>query len=385
MSDCGLPGPAYPGIGFDPTPGDPAGVAELRQRLAGAGAWLDDARALVERVAAAEGPHWQGGAATAFREHVRDGLAPRLGAAHDALRHAADQLQDWHTDLLDRQAHARRLDDALRRLRATPPPTAAQEPGDGDGSALEAAALAADRAGQEADRLLAEAGELERDHAADAARIAAGLDADRSAAVPPGPGTLDTVLAGLSGAAADLADGLYRHAGTVSAASGLLALFPSPLTPLLAGIAVTTGAVQLGEDVGDPGLWAALWPPRPGLDSVTAAVTLGGDAAGVVPGLAAVARGASGTLQGLRAATAAGRAVPVETAAGSFLRDTVTVFSRAARAEAAVRPPPGATAEEAAARRRHLLVGRGVAAAGFGSALYDEATRGNAAGPGAPR
>ena len=395
MTDCGSPDSGQPGsglghpgdgcsaIGFDPAPGDPADVADLRRRLAGAGAWLGDAHALVERLAMAEGPDWQGAAATAFREHVRDGLAQRLGAAHDALRLAADQLQGWHTDLLGRQDHARRLDAELRQLRSTPLPAADQQPA-GSGGALEAAALAVGRVGQEVDRLLAEARELEQDHAADAARIAAELDGDWAGAVPPGPGALGQLLAGLSGGAADLADWLYRHAGTLSAAAGLLALFPSPLTPLLAGVALAAGAVQLGKDVGDRRLWAALWPPRPGLDSALAAVTLGGDAAAVVPGLAAVARGASGTVKGLRAATAAGRAVPVEAAAGAFLRDTVTVFSRGARGEAAVRLPSGADAEAVAARRRHILVGRGVAAAGLGGALYDEATR-PASGPGAGR
>ena len=341
---------SYPGIGFDPTPGDPAEVADLQRRLAAASVWLGDARGLVERLAAAEGPDWQGEAATAFRAHLRDGLAAHLGTAHDALRHAAGQLQDWQAGLLGRQSHARRLDAELQRLRATAPAVA-------PGSALEAAADAVGRLRQEVDRLLAEARELEADHAADAERIAARLHGD------------------WSGGVAELGGWLYHHAGTISAVTGLLALFPSPLTPLLAGIALASGAAQLDKDVGDPRLWAALWPPRPGLDTTLAAVTLGGDVAGVVPGLGAVARGASGTVKGLRAATAAGRVVPVETAAGSFLRNTVTVLSRTARAEAEGRMRPGLSDDEVAARRRHLLISRGVAAAGVGAALDDELTR----------
>ena len=359
---------SYPGIGFDPTPGDPAEVADLQRRLAAASVWLGDARGLVERLAAAEGPDWQGEAATAFRAHLRDGLAAHLGTAHDALRHAAGQLQDWQAGLLGRQSHARRLDAELQRLRATAPAVA-------PGSALEAAADAVGRLRQEVDRLLAEARELEADHAADAERIAARLHGDWSGGVPQGPGALGQLLARLSGGVAELGGWLYHHAGTISAVTGLLALFPSPLTPLLAGIALASGAAQLDKDVGDPRLWAALWPPRPGLDTTLAAVTLGGDVAGVVPGLGAVARGASGTVKGLRAATAAGRVVPVETAAGSFLRNTVTVLSRTARAEAEGRMRPGLSDDEVAARRRHLLISRGVAAAGVGAALDDELTR----------
>ena len=379
MSACG-----YPGIGFDPVPGDPAEVADLQRRLAGAGAWLGDARGLVERLAAAEGPDWQGDAATAFRAHLRDGLAQHLGTAHDALRQAADQLQDWHTGLLGRQSHARQLDAALLRLHQLradqlqavrlpePVPESVPEPEPEPGCALGAAAAAVDRLGQEADRLLAEARELERDHAADAERIAARLRGDWSGGLPPDPGALGDLLSDLSAGAGELGGALYQHAGTISAVSGLLALFPSPLTPLLAGIALASGATQLGKDAVDPGLWSALWPPRPGLDTAQAAVTLGGDVLGVVPGIAVVARGASGTVKGLRAATAAGRAVPVETAAGTFLRNTVTVLSRSSRADAAVRVRPGMTEQEVAARRRRLLLGRGVAGLGVGAAVQDE-------------
>jgi hypothetical protein len=361
VSACG-----YPGIGFDPTPGDPAEVAELQRRLAGAGAWLGDARGLVDRLASAEDQDWQGEAATAFRDHLRDGLAQHLGRAQDALRQAAEQLQDWHTGLLGRQDRARRLDAELQRLR---------QPLELDPSGtLDAAMDALVLVRQETERLLAEARELEQDHAADAERIAARLHGDWPGGGSPGPGALAGLLAQLSDGVAELGGELYQHAGTISAVSGLLALVPTPLTPLLAGIALASGTTQLGKDVADPALWAALWPPRPGLDTTLAAVTLGGDVAGVVPGLSAVARGASGTVKGLRAATAAGRAVPVETAAGSFLRDTVTVLSRASRADAEVRVRPGMTVDDLAARRRRLLLDRAGAAVGVGGALYDELT-----------
>ena len=370
----GLGPGAYPGLGFDPAPGDPAAVEDLGRRLAGAAAWLGDARTLVERLAAADGPEWQGQAATAFRGHLRDGLVQHLGLAHDALRQAADRLQDWQADLLGHQRQARGLDDELQQVRASPMPPA------GQGADLEAATEAAARVQQEVDRLLAEAGELEQAHTADAARTAAALRADWAGAGPQDAGEFGELLAQVSDGAAGLGAWLYRHVGTISAASGFLALYPSPLTPLLAGIAVVGGAVQLGKDVDDPGLWAALWPPRPGLDSAVAAVTLGGDVAGVVPGITAVARGASGTVKGLRAATAGGRAVPVEAAAGSFLRNTVTVLSREARGEAAVRLKPGMTAADITARRRHIRIGRGVAAVGVGAAVDDELTSGPGTG-----
>ena len=366
----------YPGIGFDPAPGDPAEVADLQRRLAGAGAWLGEARGLVERLAAAEGPGWQGEAATAFRTHLRDGLAQHLGTAHDALRHAADQLQDWHTGLSSRQDHARRLDAALQRLRQLQAAEAASAAEAAPGTPVPPGAAAdGDPVRQEADRLLAEARELEQDHAADAERIAAQLHGDWSGDVPQGPGApgaLGELLTGLSGETTELGGWLYQHAGTISSVSGFLALFPSPLTPVLAGVALASGTAQLGKDVEDPQLWAALWPPRPGLDTAAAAVTLGGDVAGLVPGLSAVARGASGTVKGLRAATAAGRVVPVETAAGSFLRNTVTVLSRTSRADAEVRVRPGTTEDELAARRRRLLLDRGLAGLGVGAAVHDE-------------
>jgi len=370
----GLGQAVYPGLGFDPAPGDPVAVEDLGRRLAGAAAWLGDARTLVERLATADGPEWQGQAATAFRGHLRDGLIQHLGVAHDALRQAADRLQDWQADLLGHQRQARRLDEELQQVRASPMPSA------GRGADLEATTEAVARVQQEVDRLLAEAGELEQVHTADAARTAAALRADWAGTGPQGAGEFGELLARVRDGVAGLGAWLYRHVGTISAVSGFLALYPSPLTPLLAGIAVVGGAVQLGKDIDDPGLWAALWPPRPGLDSAVAAVTLGGDVAGVVPGITAVARGASGTVKGLRAASAGGRAVPVEAAAGSFLRNTVTVLSREARGEAAVRLKPGMTAADIAARRRHIRIGRGVAAVGVGAAVDDELTSGPGTG-----
>ena len=380
----------YPAIGFDPVPGDSADAAALGQQLAGASDWLGQARAVLERVAAEDGPAWQGDAAAAFRRHLGEGLTRHLGTAHDSLRHAADQLQEWHDDLLGRQSHARRLDTELQHARGAARQAAAGHaaaraaadaqpcrPAPAPGpvaAALASAAAAADRAQLEVDRLLGQARELEQAHAADAARIAGQLHGDWAGVAPHGPGLLSRLLDRLSCGVADLGALLYRHVGTISAVTGFLALFPSPFTPLLAGIAIASGALQLDRDVRDPKLWAALWPPRPGLATARAGLSLGGDVAGVVPGVAAVARGASGTVKGLRAATAAGRAVPVEAAAGSFLRNTVTVLSRESRGEAAVRVKPGMTAADIAARRRRIQIGRAMAAAGVGSALHDEAT-----------
>ncbi|MBC3844158.1 NAD-glutamate dehydrogenase [Streptacidiphilus sp. 4-A2] len=162
-----MSGHGYPGIGFDPVPGDPEQVAELHRRLADACGWLGEAHTLVGRLAA-DGPQWQGQAASAFRRHLGEGLAGHLGDARDALGHAADSLQDWQQGLLARQGRARQLDAELLALRP-----AGSEPADPAG--LEAALRALEQARQEADRLLAEARELEQDHAADAARIAAGL------------------------------------------------------------------------------------------------------------------------------------------------------------------------------------------------------------------
>ncbi|QMU78792.1 hypothetical protein GXW83_26905 [Streptacidiphilus sp. PB12-B1b] len=385
----------YPGIGFDPAPGDPDAVAALRGQLAAAAGRLGDARALVERIAAEDGPQWQGAAAAAFRAHLGGGLAGRLAEAHDSLRHAADQLDVWHADLLGHQSHARRLDAELLDARAAARTAAARSaeavaaeaaapclphprPGPA-AAALLAAADAATRAEDEIQRLQGEARELEQAHAAEAARIAERLRGDWAGTAPQPPDLLDRLLDGLCGGAADAGAVLYDHIGAISAASGFLALFPSPLTPLLAGIAIATGTVQLDKDVHDPRLWAELWPPRPGLATARAAAALGGDVAGVVPGVGALARAGSGTVKALRAATAAGRVVPVETAAGSFLRNTVTVLSREARGEAAVRPLPGMTADDLAARRRRILLGRAMAGGGLASALHDDAARHDAA------
>ncbi len=384
----------YPGIGFDPAPGDPAAVDLLQQRLTRCAEWLDAAHGLVERTVR-DDPAWQGAAGAAFRDHL--GSAPGfLDRARASLQYAAARLRDWHGELLDHQAHARQLDGELLRARSVLRETAATA---GTATVPEGSAAWIDattaglveangtlgRTRAEIDRLLARARELESAHTDAAGRVAEALrredpgPAHRASPADRRTGLLGPLLHELDAGVSAVGRAVYDHAGTISSIAGFLALFPTPLTPLLAGTAIATGALQLDKDVRDPALWSALWPPRAGADSLGAVLSLGGDVAGVLPGVGAVARGGAETVRALQLAAETGRTVRAEELTGEFLGSTVRLVSRRALDEARVAPVPGMSAAETAARQRHILVGRGVAGAGAAAALWTELSGG---GPG---
>ena len=377
----------YPGIGFDPAPGDPAAVDLLQQRLTRSAEWLGSALGLVERTVR-DDPAWQGAAGAAFRDHL--GSAPGfLDRARSSLQYAAARLRDWHGELLDHQAHARQLDGELLRARTVLRETAATA---GTATAPEGSAAWIDtttsgliqadetlaRTRAEVDRLLARARELESAHSEAAGRVAEALrreapgPAHRAGPAERTGGLLGPLLHELDAGVAAVGRAVYEHAGTISSIAGFLALFPTPLTPLLAGTAIATGALQLDKDVKDPALWSALWPPRAGTDSLGAALSLGGDVAGVLPGVGAVARGGAETVRALRLAAETGRTVRAEELTGEFLGSTVKLLSRRALDDARVAPGPGLSTAELGARRRRILLGRGVAGVGAGAALWSE-------------
>lgn len=387
----------YPGIGFDPAPGDPAAVDLLQQRLTRSADWLGTARGLVGR-AVQDDPAWQGAAGAAFRDHLAGSVPGLLDRARGSLQYAAARLRDWHGELLDHQAQARQLDAELLRVRAVLRRTVATEgaaAGPPESGVTSYDAIAAEelieagetvrRTRAEVDLLLARARELESAHSEAAGRVAEALRReDPGPARRAGPADRPSGLSGpllreLADGGSEVGRAVYDHAGTISAIAGFLALFPTPLTPLLAGCAITTGALQLDRDVRDPGIWSALWPPRPGAEFLGAALSLGGDVAGVLPGVGAVARSSAETVRALRLAAETGRTVRAEEVAGEFLGGTVKLVSRRAMDEARVAPVPGMSAAELGARQRHILVGRGVAGAGVGAALWTELSGG---GPG---
>jgi hypothetical protein len=168
----------FRGLGFDPVPGRADAVAETARRCAAA------ATRLGEVSPPAGIPEWAGRSAQALADRAGQ-AGTGLAAVPGELRAAAAILDDWAGTLLAHHRRAEELDSratAARRAvvdaeddveRAE---TEAQfSPGAGAELAAARTRLAGRR--QDLDRVLAEARELERAHASEAARVAARLHA----------------------------------------------------------------------------------------------------------------------------------------------------------------------------------------------------------------
>ncbi|MFE2914047.1 putative T7SS-secreted protein [Kitasatospora indigofera] len=118
----GFPGPGtaaprdragFAGIGFDPAPGDTAGVEVLAAGLRQAAKEIDDARQIVARVSH-NGSDWQGEAADAFSARIGK-LPAQLDTAHASFTTACTTLHAWRDQLADLQ---RRADDDEKQAEA---------------------------------------------------------------------------------------------------------------------------------------------------------------------------------------------------------------------------------------------------------------------------
>lgn len=112
---------AYPTLGFDPCPGDPAGVTAL------VGKWRDAAFLLTETAVRLDGTdavqaRWRGRAADAFRSRLDENRV-MIGRLRASCEHNADLLSEWTGQLKGFQAEAAALEtraaglDEQRQLR----------------------------------------------------------------------------------------------------------------------------------------------------------------------------------------------------------------------------------------------------------------------------
>ncbi|HKE51995.1 MAG TPA: hypothetical protein VKE25_10840 [Actinomycetes bacterium] len=105
---------AYPGLGFDPLPGDPALAERLAADARRIGARLDDAAIRLGRLAAPYG--WHGEAAEAFTASLRTLPRDLVISAQSCLRLAAE-LDRYRHAYVDALARARRLDAQATEVR----------------------------------------------------------------------------------------------------------------------------------------------------------------------------------------------------------------------------------------------------------------------------
>lgn len=299
----------YPNIGWNPVPGIPAEVMKLQQKVAAAATALENTHRQLTKLTG-ESSYWEGDAAERFRESLDGDLPKYIKDAASSLRTAATQLHKWDGHLTsnrelakkydaeaaDRKAAADKAKNAYNQAAQHPDLKLAgqtfpsQEEADAATARLRSAeremnqaSTALTKANSEYESLNRKVKELESEHTSEAEAIAKALDGSTKKA-PDEPGFWDKVGDILQ----SVGDFLLEHAGTIGAIAGLLALFPTPLAPLFAGIAIAASAASMAKNFSDPEFRDAFlpWGDKFGwnMDTFSAWASVGSDAVGMVPG-----------------------------------------------------------------------------------------------------
>ncbi|MGW5783600.1 hypothetical protein ACWEWK_06370 [Streptomyces sp. NPDC003757] len=327
-----IPNPSYPHLGFNPVPGDTETVRGLEKKLSGCAKVLQEAYDLVTKLL--DGSYWKGDAAVAFREQLDGGPLPlNLKNAAHSVRKAARQLDRWEGELDEFQRRAGKLEGDAKDARAAVDraqgraDTAGRAPGlKREGAEGDAAQKALTRANgdlvdaqAELKEIIGKAKRLAEEHEEKAGYRARKIRDATKKLVPHEPGLFDEVLDWLGD---NLPDILSFVAGLV----GVVALlFAGPLgwgIATVAALMLTASGLSvmaLGLRLADPEVRASLW------DGVTKgeldadfwsnAISVGADAAGALPGVAAVAKG---SFEATRAVRRSGQALDFWQRAGTY-------------------------------------------------------------------
>lgn len=191
----------YPGLGFDPAPGDPRAVDGVSARCRTASRALDTDPAVADAVRSCT--EWSGQGADALAARLGR-MTARLRASREVLDAMAEILDGWSSTLLGNQRRADDLDRAARQLTKQVTDAtddverAATDAQFATGAAAVELAAARDAAQHRLDdlqvelqRVRDEARVLERDHRAEAERVAERLRLLRSDGVEAARGVPD--------------------------------------------------------------------------------------------------------------------------------------------------------------------------------------------------
>ncbi|WP_037627237.1 membrane protein [Streptomyces aureus] len=99
--------PAFPHIGWDPTPGDVEDTRELARKLGSLAGELGTALKELEQI---EAGAWKGKTAVAFTEYIGDDVTPLIRKSHDSFGKASRALHRWANELHGFQDEADRLE-----------------------------------------------------------------------------------------------------------------------------------------------------------------------------------------------------------------------------------------------------------------------------------
>jgi hypothetical protein len=341
----------YLSLGWNPAPGVSGEVATLLRKVKSAAAALDSSHQQIERLLG-ESAHWEGDAADAFRDAL-DGDLPKymMNAAH-SLDKAAAWLDVWNGDLSSHRDLAQKYDEEAGEKKSATEKAkqrhaeAAQDPdlqlagkefpSQQEADAATARLQAAERSLNEATTQLDNANQayadvitkaraLENEHRDKADAIAKQLDEADDKLAPKEPGWLSKALEGIEGILKEVGQFLLDHAGTIGAIAGLLVLFPTPLAPAFAAIAIVASSASLATNLSSEDFRDSLTGQYGWKAGLTAWSSLVGDTLGVVPGVGILAR--AGSEVGLASAVArkGGEAMSLGAKAGNFASEVKAV------------------------------------------------------------
>ncbi|MFD0307567.1 enoyl-CoA hydratase/isomerase family protein [Streptomyces sp. NPDC127119] len=277
--------PAFPHIGWDPTPGDVDDTRDLAKKLGGLASDLSTTLRELERI---EAGAWKGKTAVAFTEYVGQDVTPLISKSHDSFDKASRALHRWANELQDFQDEANRLEkSAGEKLEAR---ETAQQKADAKSDGKGSEELG--KASGAVDEVTGKVHDLEDRYKRAAGAISKELDKAGDIA-PDEPGFWDKLGQGISDSWDATGEWLKEHAdlikaigdvlGDITAVLGMLAIVTLPFPPLAAifgtaaliGAGLTLAAHSVAKASGADVSWAQL-----GLDAV-----------GLLPGIGMFGKG----------------------------------------------------------------------------------------------
>ncbi|MBM7171398.1 enoyl-CoA hydratase/isomerase family protein [Streptomyces sp. G44] len=268
--------PAFPHIGWDPTPGDVEETRELAKKLGGLAGELGAAVRDLERI---ECGAWKGKAALAFTEYIGEDVTPLIRKSHGSFDKASRALYRWARELKEFQDEADRLEKkAGEKLDAR-----SEAKPDSDEMANASGAVV---------DIIGEVHDLEDRYNKAAGAISEELD-NAGDIAPDEPGFWDKLTKGVKEAWDATGKWLKDHADLIkligdllsdlTAVLGLLAIVTLPFPPL-AAVFGTAALITSGLALGAHGL-----AKMGGADVSWAQMGL--DAVGLMPGIGMFGKG----------------------------------------------------------------------------------------------
>ncbi|MFD5425031.1 putative T7SS-secreted protein [Streptomyces sp. NPDC127084] len=343
----------YPNLGWNPVPGIPTEVQGLKKKVDQAAKALRDSHQQITRLLG-QSSHWEGDAASAFRDALDGELPEYMKKAAESIEKASVQLAKWDGDLASNRDLAKKYDEDAKEKQGAADTAQgkydearkdpdlglagktfpSQEEADAATARLRSAegrlrqaAADVEKANQAYNDVIAKAKALEEEHKAEAGKVADQLDVADDGLAPEEPGWLSKTLSAIGDGLKAVGQFLLDHAGTIGAIAGLLALFPTPLAPVFAGIAVVASAAAMSKNLASEDFRDSLMGEHGGMAAFSAWASMVGDTMGMVPGVGALARagGEVGMLAGL--AREGGDVMSLGAKATAFGRETVEAFN----------------------------------------------------------